>query len=135
MTDTGTTDSVAIRWNELIGPFYSIEDFATWKSCDVEEVKELITERKVLAVTTTDGVTFIPSQQFNEDGDTPPYLCEVLEILGSAGVHSWGAALWLCAETERYDPKNKISAINALHNGKHGVVLLAATRDSNVWKH
>ncbi len=117
-------------WDELIGPFYTINDYAAWEGITRQSAHKRVRAGSVLGVHTSDNHILIPTFQFNSYGERLPYLAETLAALGPAAPDGWSQAIWLSTPAPIFGTPSPISAAQALRSGRHVRVLQAARADA-----
>jgi hypothetical protein len=93
---TGSTQD----FNERFGPFYSVESTARLLKCTEQEVRAAIRDRTLLAIRFADGVTGLPTRQFDEDVHPLPGLQQLAVILDPMGNDPLAGALVVFTPSE-----------------------------------
>ena len=78
-----------------IGPVYRQAGLAAASGCSRQAVHEWVRNRRVLTVTTSDGVVLIPAFQLDHRLRPLPGLEQVLSTLSADVVDDWTLAVWL----------------------------------------
>lgn len=90
----GTGVGIDDAWNQLIGPFYLLDEVAALIRLDAAAVRAALQRGKLLAATTGDGVLVFPVFQFDPAGHALPGVEHVVQLLRGR-MDDWGILLWL----------------------------------------
>lgn len=83
------------KWDDAIGPFYSVQGVAGRLGVSRQAVHERIKRGTLLATPTADGVVLVPTFQLNASNLPLPHLKELRKILHRVAPDPWALALWL----------------------------------------
>jgi len=86
---------IGAPWGPAIGPVYTSAGLQEWLGISRQAISQHVRGRRILRLTTADGVSVFPSFQFGANGDRLPYLREVLDALAQGIDDPWTWAVWL----------------------------------------
>lgn len=99
------------QWALQIGPVYRQASLAKRWGCTRQAVGDKVARRKLLALTTSDGVVLIPAFQLDRDLRPLRDLDKVLAKLSSDVVDDWTLASWLTAPQPLLDGRSVVDAL------------------------
>jgi len=122
LPDTGAV------WGPIVGPVYTSQGLQRWLGISRQAINQHVQGRRILRLTTTDGVSVFPSFQFDSNGGRLPHLSDVLDVLATGVDDPWTWASWLNAP-------DKAGLTNAarLRNGDWELVRESASEDAAAW--
>jgi len=82
-------------WGAAIGPVYTSRGLQEWLGITRQAISQHAQNRRILRLTTADGVSVFPSFQFGSNGERLPHLKEVLDTLATGIDDPWIWATWL----------------------------------------
>lgn len=116
------------RWDNLVGPFYSVSQAA--KVCggiSLEALEDRTEHREVLGLQTADGVLVYPAFQFDEQNRIVQGLPQVLRCFPVEPLYGWALAGWLVSPLRALDG---VSVVQWLRKGKDLAPVLVLARDT-----
>lgn len=119
-------------WAQVIGPCYTSAGIARVLGCTEREVADAVDSLRLLAVTTSDGVTLYPAFQV-WGGRVVEGLAEVLQVLRTGTASRWTWAQWLNTVIADGDA-DPSSPIDELRAGRLDVVLRDAEHNAAAWR-
>jgi hypothetical protein len=112
------------------GPFYDEPDCAQWLGIEVNALKTMADELRVLRPVTGDGTPVYPIWQFTNDRQVIPHLGEVLRALACGTRDPWTWAQWLTAPGDEDDRR---TAWERLATNDAAEVIRQAHEDGARW--
>jgi len=117
------------RWNELIGPFYSVRQMSKLLGgISRQALADRRERRTLLGLRTADGVVVYPCFQLDEHHHVVAGLREVLRCFRAEEVDEWTVAGWLVSSQRTLDA---LSPIRWLQLGKERETVVALARDAS----
>jgi len=82
-------------WGPVVGPVYTSQGLQRWLGVSRQAISQHVQSRRILRLTTVDGVSVFPSFQFDDCGGRLPHLNDVLDALAAGVDDAWTWASWL----------------------------------------
>ncbi len=117
------------RWDEIIGPFYSVRQMSRLLGgISRQALADRRERRTLLGLKTADGVVVYPCFQLDEHHRVVAGLPEVLRCFRAEEVDEWTIAGWLVSSQRALDAQ---SPIRWLQLGKDRETVVALARDAS----
>jgi hypothetical protein len=139
LTGLGSLEAVADRmiaaipnqaspWAAVVGPVYTAKSLERWLGISRQAVSQHAKARRLLRLTTADGVAVFPAFQFDDVGARLPGLKPVLDTLAGGLNDPWTWAAWLNTPGD-----DGVTHAARLRQGDLAVVLAEAAADADAW--
>lgn len=115
-------------WGAVVGPVYTSQGLQRWLGVSRQAISQHVQARRILRLTTADGVSVFPSFQFDEGGGRLPHLNDVLDALAEGVDDAWTWAGWLNTPNS-----TGLTQASRLRRGDWKLVREQAVEDAAAW--